>query len=71
MRPMMGEGDQDVDTCARCGVELAGPRIIVLHGSLVIMYCTKCGKNEAHAVKRSGTHALRLDLVAPKSKTSR
>ena len=32
--------------------------MIVLHGTLVIMFCTACGKKEAHAVTKSGTHSL-------------
>jgi hypothetical protein len=60
--------DDEPDTCARCGVDLEGPRVIVLLGSLAIMYCPLCGKKEAHLVTRSGTHAMDVG-VKPKART--
>jgi NAD-dependent SIR2 family protein deacetylase len=51
-------GEEDVDTCARCDVPLGAERVIVLHGSLVIMYCSACAQKEAHRVTRSGTHSM-------------
>jgi hypothetical protein len=60
---MTPTSDEDVHECARCGVELQGERVIVLKGSLVIMFCSTCGKNEARAITRSGTHALELEAI--------
>jgi hypothetical protein len=65
---MTAPGDEDAHACARCGVELQGERVIVLKGALVIMFCSTCGKHEAHAITRSGTHALELD-AARRTKT--